>query len=123
MASDKITAAHVLFPVSLLSFVVVLFLGFQTTLLVGDRGAMHQAQAQQEQLLAQTNKVKAQLNALAVGTLRLSQQGDKDAQTIIASLKKAGIDVSDQPQGGPPAAGGMTPTAPGMAPPGAPPAP
>ena len=100
MSSEKITAAQVLFPVTLISLVLVVFLGFQTTLLVTDREGLHQAQAGQDKPLQQIEKVKAQVNALAVGTLQLSKQGNKDAQTIIAALKKNGIDVSDQQPAG-----------------------
>jgi hypothetical protein len=125
MASEKITAVHVLFPVSILSFVVALFLGFQTTLLMSDRGALHQAHGQQDQLIEQVNKVKSQVNALAVGTLKLSEQGNKDAQTIIAQLKKAGVNVSDKPMpNGAPQGGAMSQMPPpDMAAPDAPPPP
>ena len=96
MASDKITAAQILLPVSLISVVLVLFLGFQATLLVSDHTSLQQARTEQEAPLEQANKVKAQVNALTVGTLKLSKTGNKDAQNIIAELKKSGIDVNDQ---------------------------
>jgi preprotein translocase subunit SecF len=101
MASDKLTTGQVLFPVALLSLVVTIFLGFQTTMLFSDRNQLQLAHTQQDKPLEQVGKIKAQLNALATGTLKLSEQGNKDAQNIIAELKKAGIDVSDQPQGQP----------------------
>jgi len=113
MASDKITNTQILLPVFLLSFVVTLFLGFQTTLLVGDHSALKVARAQQDKPLEQLAKVKAQVNALAVGTLHLSKDGNKDAQVIIADLKKAGVDVSDQ---GTPPGGTAMPTAPAVNP-------
>ncbi len=97
MASDKITPTHILLPVSMLSFVMALFLGFQTTLLVSDRTSLHAAHQQQEKPLEEVAKIKTQVNALAIGTLKLSEQGNKDAQTIIAALKKNGIDVTDKP--------------------------
>lgn len=96
MASDKITAAQLALPVSLICLVVTGFLGFQTSLLVSDRTSLHQAYEQQQKGVEQVEKVKAQLNTLAVGTLKLSRQGNKDAENIIIQLKKAGIDVTDQ---------------------------
>ena len=95
MASDKITAVQVLLPVTLLSVAMAGFLCFQTSLLFADRTSLHQAYDQQTKPIEQVAKVKGQLDALAVGTLALSKQGNKDAATIIAQLKKAGIDVAE----------------------------
>ncbi|MDE1901210.1 MAG: hypothetical protein KGI37_06150 [Alphaproteobacteria bacterium] len=98
MASDKITAAHILVPVTLLSFVVALFLGFQTTMLASDRDGLTQASAEQSKPLEQAEKAKAMATNLAVGTLKLAQQGDKNAAEIIDLMKKSGINVSDKPE-------------------------
>ncbi len=96
MLGDRINPSQALLPLALLSFVVVLFLCFQTTLLISDRSSLHTAREQQDKPIEQIQKIKAQVNALAVGTLKLSEQGNKDAQNIIAALKKSGINVSDQ---------------------------
>jgi len=113
MASDKITATQLLFPLSMLSLVVVVFLGFQTTLLMTDRAALSQAHMAQDKPLEQALKVKEQANVLAVGTKKLADGGNKDAQNIIAQLKKMGIEVQDQ-------APASAPAAPAAAPPAAP---
>ncbi|MDR3423698.1 MAG: hypothetical protein P4M13_01280 [Alphaproteobacteria bacterium] len=113
MSHEKITSTQMLLPLFLLSFVVVAFLGFQTSALVGDRTALGEAYTQQEKPLEEVGKVKTQVNALAVGTLKLSQQGDKNAETIIEQLKKAGIDVRDQPSAQP---GAGAPPSPALAP-------
>ncbi|MDR3448325.1 MAG: hypothetical protein P4M15_00990 [Alphaproteobacteria bacterium] len=104
MASDKITSGQVLFPLSLLSFVVLIMLAFQTHAMVNDHDALSKAKADQVSQLEQTEKVKTQVNALAVGTLKLSEKGNKDAQTIIAEMKKAGIQVGGEPPQGAPGA-------------------
>jgi hypothetical protein len=101
----EITAGQLLLPVSLVTFVVVVFLGFQTTLLTNDRASLQVTRVNQEKPLAEVSKIKEQANALAVGTLKLSQAGNKDAQNIIAQLKKAGVDV----QGSQPGAAGAAP--------------
>ena len=109
MASDKITTTQILLPVLLLSTAFAGFLVYQTSLLTNEHDSLKQTYAQQTEPLAQVDKIKAQLNALAVGTLKLSEQGDKNAQTIIDALKKAGINVDDRPaQGIPAAPPGMT---------------
>jgi len=93
MASDKLTTTQVLLPVLLLSASLVGFFAFQTSLLVSERGSQKEARTAQEKPLEQLTKLKAQLNVLATGTLKLSQQGDKDAINIMTQLKKFGVDV------------------------------
>ena len=103
---EKITAGQLLFPLSLVAFVLFLLLAFQTTQIVRDREALHQARLQQDKPLEEANKVQAQLEALALGTKKLAEKGDKDAQAIIDRMKQIGITV-----------GGAAPTlAPGAAP-------
>jgi len=104
--TDKITATQLLFPLSLVSFVLVVFLGFQTTLLLSDRAALQQLRMGQDKPLEQVAKVKEQVNALAVGTLKLAKGGNKNAENIIGQMKKAGIDIQDQ---APPGAAGQQP--------------
>lgn len=104
MSITKPASFTALVPLALLAFVVTLFLGFQTSLMVSDRGMLQDSIKQQQQPLEQAEKVKTQANALAVGTLRLAKEGNKDAQMIIDQMKKAGIEVADQPQGAAPAA-------------------
>jgi hypothetical protein len=107
MASEKITAQRLLFPVFLLSFAFALLLVFQLTLLVSERDNLHTAFGEQDAPLQKLQEIKTQVNALAIGTLHLSQQGNKDAENIMAQLKKAGIDVSDK---APAPTGTATPT-------------
>lgn len=113
MATDKLTTTQVLLPVLLLSASLVGFFAFQTSLLVSERGTQNEVRTQQEKPLEQLGKLKAQLNTLATGTLKLSQEGDKDATNIIAQLKKVGVDVEAE-QNPKPALGtapaGITPT-------------
>ncbi|MDE2030498.1 MAG: hypothetical protein KGI97_08055 [Alphaproteobacteria bacterium] len=101
--SDKITPAQVLFPLCLLSFVVVIFLGFQTSLLVNARSGFEAAKTQQEKPLAQIGKVRGQLNALISGTVALSHQGNKDAEKIVKQLEAAGVKLGPQEPPPPPA--------------------
>src|ERR1700761_3433442 len=89
----KITLAHVLIPLTLVAFTLFLMLAFQMTQILRDREALHQAKTQQEKPLEDVQKLQAQLSALALGTKKLADGGDKNAQTIIAQLKQAGIVV------------------------------
>lgn len=97
MSSTKnggFTASQVLLPLSLVALVVFLGTAFQTTQVFRDRGTLHQVKSQQDKPLEDTRRLQAQLDALAVGTLKLADQGDKNAQAIIERLKKLGITVA-----------------------------
>ena len=114
MSNENITSTQVLLPVIMVSVVVFLFLAFQTVILSQDRVNFDTAITQQQPMIEQVQKVKSQLDALALGTLKLSQLGDKDAINIIAELKKAGVNVGDPSSSTPNASaagpmGGMMP--------------
>ena len=93
---QKITMTQVLLPLALVSFTLFLMLAFQMTQSLRDRDALHQAKAQQDKPFEDVQKLQAQLSALALGTKKLADGGDKNAQDIITQLKKAGIVVGDQ---------------------------
>lgn len=102
--NGKITIMQILFPVSLLAFVVFIMMAFQTMQILRDREALHNAKLQQEKPIEEAQRVQAQLNALAGGTLQLAQKGDKDAQAIIDRMKQLGITVqANKPASGAPA--------------------
>lgn len=82
-----------LLPVGLLALVVFISIAFQTTQVFRDRSMLHQIKAQQDKPLEEARRVNVQLTALAQGTLKLAQQGDKNAQGIIDRLKKAGVNI------------------------------
>jgi len=113
LPNGKVTINQLLLPVTLVAFVIFMMVAFQFTQILQDRGAMQQAKAQQQKPLEDAQRIDAQLNALAVGTLKLSQKGDKNAKAIIDRMKKLGITVSDKPPG----AAAVPPTAPANAPP------
>jgi hypothetical protein len=92
--NGNLTAAQVLFPIGLLSLVIFLATAFQTTQVFQARAVLHQAKASQEKPIEDARRLQAQLDALAVGTLKLAQKGDKNAQGIIDQLKKLGITVA-----------------------------
>jgi hypothetical protein len=91
---SKVTAGQLIFPVSLIAFVVFIMLAFQTSQLLRERDALHAAKTQQDKPLVDSQKVQAQLDALALGTKKLADQGNKDAQAIIDRMKQAGITVN-----------------------------
>ena len=117
LPNGKVTLTQVLFPMSVLAFVIFLMLAFQFTQILRDREAMHQAKTQQDKPLEEAMTVSNQLNALAVGTQRLADKGDKGAKAIIERMDKLGIRVNvNGPGGGMPpqgnGQGGPAPRAP-----------
>jgi hypothetical protein len=96
MLCAKDIPSQLLLPVFLLSFAVVGFFVFQTTLLVSDRAAIVAAYGDQSKTLEQVEKVKAQASALAKGVFDLDKQGNKNAHFIVEELKKAGVSFQDE---------------------------
>lgn len=94
----KVSAGQLIFPLSLTTFVVFLMLAFQTSQLLRDRDTLHFNKSMQEKPLQDVQKVQAQLDALAVGTRKLADHGNKNAQTIINRLKEMGITVNSTPK-------------------------
>ena len=111
MANDKIVPIQILLPVLLLSLAILGSFTFQSVILFGDHSSLNAAYAQQDKPLQDVEKIRTQVSALATGTLKLAQQGDKNAQVIIDQLKKAGIKVVDQPPGQPGAPAAPAPAA------------
>ncbi len=91
----KVSVSNILLPLLLIAFTLFLMLAFQMTQIMRDREVLHQAKTQQDKPLEDVQKLQAQLSALALGTKKLADGGDKNAQTIIAQLKQAGITVGE----------------------------
>jgi hypothetical protein len=99
-----VTTGHVLFPLSIVAFVLMLSLGFQSSLIFTERSNMHGAIAQQAKAVEDSNKVQAQFSTLALGTKKLAASGNKNAAAIADQMKKAGITFQDETQQAAPAA-------------------
>jgi hypothetical protein len=112
-SNGKVTTTNILSVMGILAFVVFLSTTYQTSQILRDREGLRQALTQQDQPLQSLARVQTQLDALAVGTLKLSQKGDKNAQAIIDRMKQLGITVHPPAQGG---ALGHATVAPGVKP-------
>jgi len=96
-AKKNIDAQKGYLPVTLLSLGFMIFLGFQTWNLVCDKKTLSEAYIQQGKTLKQVEQVKAQLGALAQGTVKLSNEGNRAAAEVLDNLKKAGVNIQDKP--------------------------
>lgn len=111
--SNSLTAGEVTLVISLIAFVLFLSLGFQTVQILRDRDSLHQFMSQQDKPLEDSRKVQAQVSALALGTKKLADGGDKNAAAIIERMQKLGITVGGPaPEGAAPAAAAPAPAAP-----------
>ncbi len=117
----KITIANVLFPVSLIAFILFILLAFQSMQIMRERDSLHEAKASQTKTLEEAQKVQAQLDALAIGTKKLATKGDKNAKIIVDRMKQLGITIgSPQPGAAAPAASPAPAAAPAKPAPAAP---
>ena len=94
-SNDSITPGQVLLPTLLLALVMSLFLGFQMFQLGRDYKNLNQLIGQQEKPLEEAHKLQMRLTALALGTKKLADGGDKFAATIIERMQQSGITVGD----------------------------
>jgi hypothetical protein len=81
-------------PLLLLAIALVAWLGFQAVQQVRDReqlGALRKALEPQE---AAAQKVRASLDAVAIGTAKLAADGNASARAVIEELRKRGITVN-----------------------------
>jgi regulatory protein YycI of two-component signal transduction system YycFG len=88
-------------PLFLILITLVLWFGFQTYQLVKERGNLKTLQANQETMLANAQKMRAQLDAIASGTARLAQQGNTNAAQVVNALKAKGITIKPNATSGP----------------------
>ncbi len=95
--SNTPSNSELLIVVALVSAILFFSLAFQTVQIKRDRDALQVFKTQQDKPLEDSRKVQAQVTALALGTKKLADGGDKNAVTIIDRLKQLGISVGDQP--------------------------
>ena len=81
----------------LLGLAVLLWFGYQTIQLSGERGTLQQTHAQQEPMLQNASKMRAQLDALAAATQKLADGGNQNAKLIVEELKKRGVSINANP--------------------------
>ncbi|NTU76788.1 MAG: hypothetical protein HGA90_03095 [Alphaproteobacteria bacterium] len=92
---NRVTVTHLLVPISLLAFIMTLLFAFQTTQILRERDGLNLAKGQQEKAFEDSQRLQTQLQALVVGTQKLAEGGNKNAQAIAARLKQLGVTVGD----------------------------
>ena len=96
--STSLTAATNL-ALLLLILALLIWFGFQSIQLLSERNAFKTLHDNQEQTMANSQKMRTQLDAIAAGTKRLADQGNANAQLIVQQLAKNGININNTAQG------------------------
>ena len=73
---------------------LILWFGFQTFQLVGDRSSLRQLKANQETAIQETAKIRTQFQTLVTKTAELAKQGHAGAKMVIDELQKRGVGVA-----------------------------
>ena len=90
-------ARTVFVPVALLAVAIFLWVGFQTSQLIRERQGLRTLREGQETQVQTSQKVRASLDAVATGTLKLADQGNPNARLIVDELRKRGITINATP--------------------------
>ena len=100
-AKDQITIKQLLVPLAIISLTMTLLFAFQMTQITRDREALEKTLQQQEEPLAQSQKLNSQFGGLVVGTRQLAQEGNPSAKNLVEQLKQIGVIPAEQPQAAP----------------------
>jgi hypothetical protein len=81
-------------PLLLIAVAVVIWTAFQTTQLLRERRYLKAVLTDQSPTVEQSQKLRAQLDSIAKGTLQLANQGNSNAKVIVDELRKKGITIN-----------------------------
>ncbi|MDD5035576.1 MAG: hypothetical protein PHE55_12545 [Methylococcaceae bacterium] len=108
-APNPSSAANVFWPLLLLLSALILWFAFQLMQTIKLRENLAVIHSSQEPLIQNAQKIRQLTDALALGTLNLSKQGNPNAALIVNALAKRGININPQQQTQPKEAGQQSP--------------
>jgi hypothetical protein len=85
-------------PLLLVTIALIAWAAFQTTQLYKERQNLKVAYDNQEQVVVNAKKMRAQLDVIAAGTKRLADRGNTNAQFVVQQLAKNGININPDAQ-------------------------
>lgn len=83
--------------VTLLTFALLIEVGYTTFYLARERGNLQTVRENQQTPLRQAERTRAQFDSIARRTLQLAQQGNAGAAIIAENLARRGITISPGP--------------------------
>ena len=81
-------------PLLMIAIALLSWTAFQTIQLVKERTYLKTVFASQSQTVEQAEKLRAQLDSIAKGTLQLANQGNASAKIIVEGLRKRGVTIN-----------------------------
>jgi Icc-related predicted phosphoesterase len=81
-------------PLFLFGAGLVLWTGFQTTMLITEKRNLETVKTNQENTIQQALKLRTQLDSIAAKTQILAEKGNTGAKTIVDELKKRGVTIN-----------------------------
>lgn len=91
---------QILLPLTIISCAVFGLLAFNTFQVAQGHEALKQVISQQDKPLEESKKIENQLTALALGTKKLADAGNGNAQGIVEAMQRSGITINAKPSGG-----------------------
>lgn len=100
---SRTSARSVFWPLLIFGVATASWSGFQAYQLVQEHDALKKLHANQEALVQNSIKLRAQLDGIAADTQRLADAGNANAQLIVNELRRRGVTINPD---SPPAGGG-----------------
>lgn len=88
--------SSVFIPVLLIALAVVVWSGFQSIQLFQERSNLANLRTSQDAMFQNARKMRDQLDALAAGTQKLANSGNKNAQAVVNALAQRGITINPE---------------------------
>lgn len=103
LSHTESSARSVFWPLVIFGVATTSWSAFQAYQLVQEHEALKKLHANQETLVQNSAKLRAQLDGIAADTLRLANAGNANAQAIVNELRRRGVTINAESA---PAAGG-----------------
>jgi hypothetical protein len=100
---SRTSARSVFWPLLIFGVATASWSGFQAHQLVQEHDALKKLHANQEALVQNSIKLRAQLDGIAADTQRLADAGNANAQLIVNELRRRGVTINPD---SPPVGGG-----------------
>jgi hypothetical protein len=93
---SSVLAHSAFWPLVIFGLGTTLWSGFQAYQLVQEHAALKKLLANQEALVQNSVKLRAQLDGIAGDTQRLANAGNANAQVIVNELRRRGVTISPE---------------------------
>ena len=87
--------------VLILAMAMLVMVGFQTFMLIRTGENLRTVRAAQEQPIQDGTKIRQRLETLAARTATLAQDGDANAQNIVETMRRQGVNLTPGSKDGP----------------------